>query len=281
MYLLSLSLLAYRSRLSLPKQASSWGAVLALATSLLAGIVSLNAQTPASAGAKEIHIAAAADLQTVMPPLAQRYEREKGVKLVVSYGSSGNLTTQILNGEPVDLFLGADYTFPEKIVAANLADSRDAIPYAKGTLVLWTRKDTPFNPLHLEALSDPRVKKIAIADELRAPYGRAAAAALTRLKIYDQLKPKFVIGENIAQAGQFAESGNADLGLISLSMAMSEHFKQLGTYVLVPDVYPEIRQCAVVLAKSPRRTETHAFLDWLLTPEIQSELPKLGLNAVR
>ena len=285
MYLLSLSLLAYRSRLSLPKQAASQGAlqvaVLALAASLLAGIPSLNAQTPASAGAKEIHIAAAADLQTVMPPLAQRYEREKGVKLVVSYGSSGNLATQILNGEPVDLFLGADYTFPEKIVAANLADSRDAIPYAKGTLVLWTRKDTPFNPLHLEALSDPRVKKIAIADELRAPYGRAAAAALTRLKIYDQLKPKFVIGENIAQAGQFAESGNADLGLISLSMAMSEHFKQLGTYVLVPDVYPEIRQCAVVLAKSPRRTETHAFLDWLLTPEIQSELPKLGLNPVR
>ena len=281
MYLLSLSLLAYRSHLSLPKQAASQAAVLALAASLLVGIPSLNAQTPASAAAKEIHIAAAADLQTVMPPLAQRYEREKGVKLVVSYGSSGTLATQILNGEPVDLFLGADYTFPEKIVAANLADSRDAIPYAKGTLVLWTRKDTPFNPLHLEALSDPRVKKIAIADELRAPYGRAAAAALTRLKIYDQLKLKFVIGENIAQAGQFAESGNADLGLISLSMAMSEHFKQLGTYVLVPDVYPEIRQCAVVLAKSPRRTETHAFLDWLLTPEIQSELPKLGLNPVR
>ncbi len=248
--------------------------------------MSFNAAESQSAPAKEIHIAAAADLQTVMPPLAQRYEREKGVRLVISYGSSGTLATQILNGESAskngpDLFLGADYTFPEKIVAANLADSKDPIPYAKGTLVLWTRKDTPFNPLHLEALSDPRVKKIAIADELHAPYGRAAVAALIKLKLYDQLKPRFVVGENISQAGQFVESGNADLGLISLSMATSEHFKQLGTYVLVPNVYPEIRQCAVVLAKSPRRTEAHAFLDWLLSPQIQSELPKLGLNPVR
>ena len=168
--------------------------------------------------------------------------------------------------------------FPEKIVAANLADSHDAIPYARGTLVLWARKDSPFQPLHLEALSDERVKKIAIADELRAPYGRAAAAALTKLKLYDQLKGKFVVGENIAQAGQFVESGNADLGLISLSIASSEHFKQLGTYVLVPAVYPEIRQCGVVLLKSEHRTEAHAFFNWLLSSPIQSELPKLGLH---
>jgi len=239
------------------------------------------ASLSAPAAAQEVRIAAAADLQSVLPVLAPIYEKKTGVKLVISYGSSGNLATQILNGEPIDLFLGADYVFPEKIVAANLADSKDAIPYAKGTLVLWTRKDTPFNPLHLEALSDPRVKKIAVADEFHAPYGRAAAAALEKLKLYDQLKPKLVIGENIAQTGQFVESGNADLGLISLSMAMSEHFKQLGSYVLVPDVYPEIRQCAVVLAKSPRRTEAHAFLDWLLSSDIQSQLPKLGLSAVR
>lgn len=259
-------------------------ALLALVTLVLvAGGAVARAQSPkgAPSGGKEIHVAAAADLQTVLPILAQRYEAKTGVKLVVSYGSSGTLATQILNGQPVDLFLGADYIFPEKIVAANLADSKDAIPYAKGTLVLWTRKDTLFNPLHLEALSDPRVKKIAVADEFHAPYGRAAAAALNKLKLYDQLKPKFVVGENIAQTGQFVESGNADLGLISLTMAMSEHFKQLGTYVLVPNVYPEIRQCGVVLAKSPRRTEAHAFFDWLRSPEIQAELPKLGLNAVQ
>jgi molybdate transport system substrate-binding protein len=125
------------------------------------------------------------------------------------------------------------------------------------------------------------VKSIAIANELHAPYGRAAVAALTKLKLYDELKPKLVVAENIAQTGQFVESGNAQLGLISLTMAMSDHFKQLGTYVLVPDVYPEIRQCGVVLLKSSHRTEAHAFLDWLLTEPIQSELPKLGLKPVQ
>ena len=226
-------------------------------------------------------MAAAADLQAALPPIAQRYEQKTGIKLVVSFGSSGTLAAQILNGAPFDIFLGADYTFPEKIVAANLADSKSAIPYAKGSLVLWARKDSPLQPLHLEALSDPRVQKIAIADELRAPYGRAAVAALTKLKLYDQLKSKLVVAENVAQASQFVQSGNAQLGLISLSTAMSTAFKEQGTYVLVPDVYPDIRQCAVVMSKSDRRTEAHAFLDWLLTSEIQAELPKLGLDPVR
>jgi molybdate transport system substrate-binding protein len=275
---MSSSLLAYRNRVSRPKFAVSF--IAALTIMVLASISPLSAQT-APAEAKELHIAAAADLQTVLPVLAPMYEKKTGMKLVISYGSSGNLAKQIEQGLPVDLFLGADYTFPEQIVAANLADSKDAIPYAKGTLVLWTRKDTAFQPLSLDALSDPRVQKIAIADETRAPYGRAAVSALTHMKLYDQLKPKLVVGENIAQAGQFVESGNAQLGLISLTMAMSEHFKQLGSYVLVPDVYPEIRQCAVVLVKSEHRTEAHAFLDWLLSSEIQSQLPKLGLKAVR
>jgi molybdate transport system substrate-binding protein len=239
-------------------------------------------QVPAPSTGKEVRIAAAADLQSVLPALAPMYEQKTGVKLVISYGSSGNLATQILNGLPVDLFLGADYTFPEKIVAANLADSKDAIPYARGTLVLWTRNDTPFQPLSLDSLSDTRVQKIAIADETRAPYGRAAVAALTHMKLYDQLKPKLVIGENIAQAGQFVQSGNAQLGLISLTMAMSEQFKSSGNYVLFPKVvYPEIRQCAVVLAKSDHRAEAHAFLDWLLSEPIQASLPKLGLAPVQ
>ena len=235
----------------------------------------------AGSNGKSIHIAAAADLQSVLPALAPLYEKKTGVKLVISYGASGTLATQIVNGEDVDLFLGADYTFPEKIVAAGLADSKDAVPYARGTLVLWAREDSPYQPLHLEALSDPRVKHIAIADELRAPYGRAAAAALTKLKLYDQLKPKFVVGENIAQAGQFVQSGNADLGLISLTMALSDQFSKTGTFVLVPNVYPEIRQCGVVIAKSSHRSEAHAFFDWLLSSDIQASLPKLGLNPVR
>ncbi len=279
--------LAYRNRVVLPNQGTLRTSAISrffMVAALLAGgplLSPSHAAGQSQASGKELHIAAASDLQSVLPALVPIYEHKTGVKLVISYGSSGTLATQILNGEKVDLFLGADYTFPEKIVAAGMADSKDAIPYARGTLVLWARKDSPYQPLHLEALSDAHVKHIAIADEIRAPYGRAAAAALTKLKLYEELKPKFVIGENIVQAGQFVQSGNADLGLISLTMAMSEKFSSTGTYVLVPNIYPEIRQCGVVLAKSDHRTEAQAFFDWLLSSDIQADLPKLGLKSIR
>lgn len=233
-------------------------------------------------GQKPLHVAAAADLQPVLPVLAAQYEKATGVKLVASYGSSATLTMQILNGEPMDIFLGADFVFPEKIVAAGLADTKAPTAYAKGTLVLWARKDSPLQPLSIERLTDPRVKTIAIANELHAPYGRAAVSALKRLKLYDQVAPHLVVAENIAQTAQFVESGNAQLGLISLTAASSEHFKEIGTYVLIPTTaYPEIRQCAVVMAKSERRAEAHAFLDWLLSPAVQESLSKLGLSPVR
>src|SRR6185312_7610499 len=224
---------------------------------------------------------AAADLQPVMPTLAAAYEHATGIKLVVSYGSSATLTTQILNGAPMDIFLAADFVFPEKIVAAGLADMKAPVAYAKGTLVLWARKDSPLQPITIDTLTDPRVTRIAIANDLHAPYGRAAVAALKRLKIYDKVSPHLVVAENIAQTAQFVESGNAQLGLISLTVADTDHFRQIGTYVRVPTVYPEMRQCAVVMAKSKQRAEAHAFLDWLLTPAVQGNLSKLGLAAVR
>jgi molybdate transport system substrate-binding protein len=232
-------------------------------------------------GQKELHVAAAADLQPVIPTLAEAYEHATGIKLIVSYGSSSTLTTQILNGAPMDIFLAADFVFPEKVVAAGLSDMKEPVAYAKGTLVLWARKDSPLQPITIDSLTDPRVTRIAIANELHAPYGRAAVAALKQLKIYDKLSPHLVIAENIAQTAQFVESGNAQLGLISLTAADSQHFKDIGTYVLVPTVYPEIRQCAVVMKKSDKQAEAHAFLNWLLTPAVQGNMSKLGLAAVQ
>ncbi len=217
-----------------------------------------------------------------MPVLARAYEHATGVKLAVSFGSSSTLTTQILNGAPMDIFLAADFVYPEKIVAAGLADGNAPTPYAKGTLVLWARKDSPLQPLSMEKLTDPRVKAIAIANELHAPYGRAAVSALRQLKLYDATSPHFVIGENIAQTAEFVESGNAQLGLISLTAASTGHFREIGSYVMVPTTaYPEIRQCAVVMIKSDRRSEAHAFLDWLLSEPVQGNLSKLGLTPVR
>lgn len=230
---------------------------------------------------REIHVAAAADLQTVLPELAQEYEHATGVKVVASYGSSGTLTAQILNGAPFDLFMAADFVFPEKVVAAGLADTKGPVPYAKGALVLWARKDSPLQPLSVEKMLDPRTKTVAIADELHAPYGRAAVRALEALKMYEQVKPKLVVAENVAQAGQFAESGNAQMALISLTLAMSPHYGEVGTYVRVPTLYPVIQQCAVVMAKSEHRDDAHAFLDWVLSAAVQGSLGKMGLGAVR
>jgi len=231
---------------------------------------------------KELRVAAAADLQPVLPVLADRYEKATGVKLVVSYGSSGNLATQIINGAPMDLFLGADFVFPEKIVAAGLADGTAPIRYARGTLVLWARKDSPLQPITLDSLMDKRVTAVAIANDLHAPYGRAAVAALQRLKMYDSVKPHLVVAENIAQAAQFVESGNAQLGLISLTAASTQRFQSEGTLVRVPNsTYPPIIQYAVVMKKSDRRAEAHAFLDWLLQSEVQASLVPMGLDPVR
>jgi len=233
-------------------------------------------------GQKELRVAAAADLQPVMPVLSQAYQQATGVKLVVSFGSSSTLAAQIVGGAPMDIFLGADFTYPEKVVAAGLADGTAPTAYAKGTLVLWTRNDSGLLPLNIERLIDPRVKTVAIANELHAPYGRAAAAALRKMKMYDAVSPHLVVGENITQTAQFVESGNAQLGLISLTAASTDHFKEIGTYVLVPtSQYPAILQYAVVMKNSDRKAEAHAFLDWLLSSPVQGTLPKLGLGAVK
>jgi len=214
-----------------------------------------------------------------MPTLVDAYEHATGAHLTVSYGSSATLEQQIENGAPQDLFLSADYSFPEKLVAAKLTDEHDPTPYARGVLVLWARKDSPLQPLTNDSLSNPRLQKLALANEAHAPYGRAATAALTHLHLTAALKDKLVIAENVAQAAQFAESGNADAALISLTIADSAHFREAGTYVRIPKVaYPEMRQCAVVLKSSPNRDLAHDFLRWLTSAPIQSNLPKLGLS---
>ncbi|HEU4635810.1 MAG TPA: molybdate ABC transporter substrate-binding protein [Edaphobacter sp.] len=268
--------LGYRIRLAEPKK---WGKLFA-SLLLLLGIVA----SPGAAQQPErvIRVAAAADLQPVLPVLADRYEKATGVKLLISYGSSGNLTTQILNGAPMDLFLGADFVFPEKVVAAGLADSTAPTQYARGTLVLWARKDSPLQPITIDSLVDKRVTAVAIANDLRAPYGQAAVAALRRLRMYDRVKPHLVVAENIAQAAQFVESGNAQLGLVSLTAASTQRLKTEGSFVRIPaSAYAPIMQCAVVMKNSDRKAEAHAFLNWLLKPEIQSSLAAMGLQPVR
>jgi len=238
--------------------------------------------SPAQPASHEISVLAASDLQPILPALADRFEHESGIKVVARYGSSSTLTTQIQNGAPADLFLAADYSFPEQLVAAHLADSPAPLPYARGALVLWARKDSPLQPLTQNTLRENKFTSLAIANPDHAPYGRAAVAALTWMKLYDAIKPKIVQAENITQTTQFVESGNAQLGLISLTSASTAHMQQVGSFVRIPtQTYPEIRQCAVVLLKSQHSADAHHFLDWLRSPAVQKTLQNYGLDPVQ
>ena len=249
-----------------------------LSLALLMCLAMLIPCSPAQAQ-REVHVLAAADLQPVMPGLADAFEHTTGIKLVVTFGSSATLATQIINGDPADLFLAADFSFPERVVAAGLADTPEPVAYARGTLVLWALKDSPLQPLTQDTLRDGKFTSLAIANPDHAPYGRAAVAALTWMKLYDQFKPKIVMAENIAQTAQYVESGNAQLGLISMTAASTEHFKQIGSFIRMPPIsYPSIRQCAVVMKNAPHRSDAHAFLDWLRSPAIQQNLPKYWLD---
>ncbi len=227
----------------------------------------------------ELHVAAASDLQPVMPALAAAYEHKTGVKVVTSFGSSATLAQQLQNGDPQDVFLSADYLYPETLVAAGLVDGKTPTPYAHGVLVLWARRDSPAQPLSLDSLTKPGVLKIAVANDLHAPYGMAATRAIRSLGMTDKLAGKLVVGENIAQTAQFALSGNAQAGLISLTIASSQPFREAGTFVRLPATsYPPVIQCGVVLKAAKNVTAAHAFLDWLTSKEVQANLPKFGLD---
>jgi molybdate transport system substrate-binding protein len=231
------------------------------------------------AAAQTLRLAAAADLQPVMPPILQEFEAKTHIHVDASYQSSATLTTQIQNGAPFDLFMAADLSFPQRVIDGGLADADQPITYARGTLVLWTRNDSPFHQLSVDTLRDPSLKTVAIANAEHAPYGRAAEASLKKLELYDELKPKLVVAENIAQTAQYVDSGNAQVGLISLTSALSERLRASGHYIAMPrDSYPPILQGAVVLKNSANRTAAHQLLDFLLSPDVQKELAARGLE---
>ncbi|HEY0786930.1 MAG TPA: molybdate ABC transporter substrate-binding protein [Acidobacteriaceae bacterium] len=237
----------------------------------------LGSGPPAALAAEPLRIAAAADLQPVLPSILADFSRQTGIAAEASYQSSATLTLQIENGAGFDLFLSADTSFPQRLIAAGLAQQQAPVIYAQGTLVLWARKDAPLlasRPISLECLHSPALHTLAIANPEHAPYGRAARAALTSLGLLPALTPKLVTAENIAQAAQFASTGNADAGLISLTSAIA--LGTQGVYVAVPaSAYPPILQGAVLLkraAPSARR-----FLDYLATPAVRQTLAKRGL----
>lgn len=225
-----------------------------------------------------LHVAAAADLQPVLPALAADYGRATGTQIIPSFGSSATLAQQITNGAPFDVFLSADCTHPQQLADAHLATGGAPIPYATGVLVLWARKDSPAQPLSLDTLRSPRLTRLAVANDRHAPYGQAATAELQALHLLPALTPKLVVGENILQTAQFADSGNAQAALISLTIASSPHFRETGTFLELPRQYPLIRQCGVALQHAANANVATNFLHWLTSPSTQARLHTFGLD---
>jgi molybdate transport system substrate-binding protein len=233
------------------------------------------------ATAQEITVAAAADMSAALPELVAAYTKKTGQTVTLSFGASGNLTNQIRNGAPFDVFFSADEEYPQQLIAEGLAVKDTLYRYAVGRLVLWVPGDSALDlsKLGMNALLDPSVKKISIANPATAPYGRAAAAALRHFGIYDQVSGRLVLGENVSQAAQFVESGNAQAGLIALSHALAPAMKDKGRYWTVPlDAYPTLNQAAVVLSKSKQQDAARKFLDFLRSPEATSLLTSYGFS---
>jgi molybdate transport system substrate-binding protein len=231
--------------------------------------------------AQTLRIAAAADLQPLLPPLLSQFEQQTGIHAEASYQASATLATQIIDGAPFDLFLAADLSFPQRVIDAGRAEQAVPVPYARGTLVLWTRNDSGVTDLSLEALRSAAVKSIAIANPDHAPYGRAAQAALQHVGLFNTLQPKLVIAENIAQAAQYADSGNAQAGFISLTSALTPRLSTDGHFVQVPDEdYPAIVQGAIVIRGSAGAGAAHRFLEFLQGREIQQTLAAEGLKPI-
>lgn len=211
-------------------------------------------------------IAAAANLNFALTEIADQFARDRGTRVELVFGASGTLTRQIRDGAPFELFLAADEEFPNQLTAAGL--TRDAgLVYAIGRLVIFAPKGSPLVvDERLEGLARlvkaGGVNRFAIANPEVAPYGKAAEAVLRKHGLWEALRPRVVLGDTIAQAAQFATTGNAAGGLLAYSLVLGPGFADRGTYAVIPDAdYPPLRQRMVLLTKaSPTAAQFYTHL---------------------
>lgn len=233
------------------------------------------------ASSREITIAAAADLSSALTEVAANYEKRSGVHVKLSFAASGALTQQIENGAPFDVFFSADMGFPRRIIGGGQADGASLYRYAVGKLVLWAPPDSKLDFEHaaMNVLLDPSVKKISIANPQTAPYGRAAVAALKHYGLYEKISDRLVTAENVAQAAQFVESGNAQVGFVALAHALAPAMKGNGRYWLVPaEAYPALDQGVVVISRSAHKQDAEDFVSYIKTPEAAAVLERYGFS---
>jgi molybdate transport system substrate-binding protein len=218
----------------------------------------------------------------VLVDLVAAFEKiHPGATITVTTGSSGSFFAQLTNEAPFDLFLSADVSYPQRLVEGRQGVKESQFEYAIGHLVIWVPKDSALDveSRGVDVLRGDGAQRIAVANPKTAPYGRAAVAALQNLQVFDAVEPRLVYGDNVAQTAQMAESGGADAGIISLSLAVSPTLRDKGKYWRVPgDAHPPIVQGGVVLRWAQDAALAGEFRDFLLSAEGRTILGRYGFE---
>lgn len=228
--------------------------------------------------AAELFIAAASDLIYCLDELNAGFVAENpDARLRTTTGSSGNFAAQIRHGAPFDLLLSADQRYPQALIDSGDAVAGTLTPYAVGRLALWTRRQDLDLSKGLSLLNSPQVRTFAIANPKHAPYGRAAQAALEQAKLWQPLAEKRVTSENIAQALQFVQTGNADVGIVALSLVMAPTLAGQGRYTILPlNSHPRLDQAAVITHRARNNPLALRYLHWLRSPTARAILQRNG-----
>lgn len=229
-------------------------------------------------------IAAASDLKFALEEVERDFERDTPHRVTLVFGSSGNFTSQILNGAPFEMFLSADEVLVERLVKAGRTRDRGRL-YAIGRIGLFVPKGSPLRPDASladlgRAAKDGRLRRFAIANPEHAPYGARAREALTQAGVWEAVEPRLVLGENISQAAQFAASGSAQGGIIALSLARAPELARRGRFVLISDrMHAPLRQRMVLTRKAGPAAA--AFYDYLSRPKARATLQRYGFALPR
>ena len=230
----------------------------------------------ASAHAGKITIAAAADLKFAMDEIVATFQQAHSADQVdVIYGSSGKFHAQIQRGAPYDLYFSADIAFPRALAKAGFAAS-EVRPYAVGRIVLWSAA-MDARQMTLASLTDARVAHVAVANPRHAPYGKRAEEALRASGLWDKVEPKLVYGENIAHAAQFVQSGNAQVGVIALALAVSPELAGKGGYWLIPDhLHAPLEQGFIITRRAQGNALAQRFADYMGSQAARAVMTRYG-----
>lgn len=232
--------------------------------------------SPAAQAGGSITIAAASDLKFAMDEIVAAFRKHKPEdKIEVIYGSSGKFHTQIQQGAPFDLYFSADIGFAKSLENEGLA-AIPARPYAVGRIVLWSNSRDA-SMMKLEALLDPAIVKIAIANPKHAPYGKRAEETLRSAGLWDKLQNKLVLGENIAQTAQFVQTGNAQVGIIALALALNPTLAKAGGYTLIDDkLHEPLEQGFIITKRAEGNPLAAEFADYMTGKDARAIMMRYG-----